>query len=98
MNTYQEKYRGWMMAVTFAEAGEWDTARAMIPRTAQKKKLTFLERAFMAVAFAEGGMADEAIRIMEDRPPQLHGIGDFLDAIGLRGVPVTYAVLAAKTA
>lgn len=99
MNTYPEKYRGWMMAITFAEAGEWETARAMLPATGRKKKAGYLERAFMAVAFAEEGMPEEAVRLMEDRQTHhIPALGDFLDAIGLRGVPVTYAVLAGKAA
>lgn len=97
MNKYPEKYRGWMLAVTFAEAGEWEAARAMIPDPAvQQKKVGYLERLFMAVAFAEEGMPEEALRIMEGRQGRPKGMGDFLDAIGLRGVPVTYAVLSAN--
>lgn len=98
MNTYPEKYRGWMMAITFAEAGEWETAREMLPATGRKKEAGYLERAFMAVAFAEEGMPEEAVRIMDNQPHHVPGLGDFLDAIGLRGVPVTYAVLAGRAA
>lgn len=95
MNKYPEKYRGWMMAVTFAEAGEWETARAMIPDARPNKVLGYLEKVFMAVAFAEEGMPEEAHRIMDSRA-RLRGMGDFLDAIGLRDVPVTYAVLSSR--
>lgn len=96
MNKYPEKYRGWMMAVSFAEAGEWETARAMIPDARPNKVLGYLEKVFMAAAFAEEGMPEEALRIMEGPQARLKGMGDFLDAIGLRGVPVTYAVLSAR--
>ncbi|MCL7487609.1 MAG: hypothetical protein M8357_05485 [Desulfobulbaceae bacterium] len=97
MNESSDKYRGWMMAVTFDEAGEWEVAREMIPPSTPKSRLGYLQKAFMAVAFAEGGLHEEAIRIMDEQPRRHHhSIEDFLEATGLRGVSVTYAVVSVR--
>lgn len=84
--------RSWMAAVTFAEAGEWETARSLVPLPAKRKWVERLEQIFMAVAFAEEGMHEEAKRLlgMKQQPPR---INNFLDSIGLRGVRMTYGIL-----
>jgi hypothetical protein len=58
-----EQYKDWRIAVAFAEAGEWDTAREMIPDPEPKTETGWLGRIFAAVAFAEEGLHDEALRI-----------------------------------
>ncbi len=85
--------RSWMCAVTFAEAGEWETARTMIPLPGKSKWTEFLERIFMAVAFAEEGMPDEARRLFAAKAQPPKRIKSFLDSIGLREVRITYGVL-----
>ena len=85
--------RSWMDAVTFAEAGEWETARSMAPLPTKSKWSEFFEQVFMAVAFAEEGMHEEAQRLvgMKRQPPKR--IKNFLDSIGLRDVRMTYGIL-----
>lgn len=87
-----------MTAVTFAEAGEWDTARAMMPSSRRKNKISWLQKMFMAVTFAEAGLHGEALRLIDSRQQENHYTEGFLDAVGLRGVRVTYGVLAAEAA
>ena len=63
MKQTMEQYKDWWIAVAFAEAGEWDTAREMIPDSEPKTETGWLGRIFAAVAFAEEGLHDEALRI-----------------------------------
>lgn len=44
-----------MAAITFAEAGEWDTAREFLSRTIAKAKVSLWDSIFSAAAFAEAG-------------------------------------------
>ena len=53
-----------MNAITFAEAGEWETARSMIPETSQSKLAKSAEQTFMAAAFAEAGEWETARSMM----------------------------------
>jgi hypothetical protein len=64
MKNILRKFQETMMAATFAEAGEWDTAREMAPVTELSRDPTWLNRIFMAITFAESGLHDEAIRFM----------------------------------
>jgi hypothetical protein len=90
LNTFQQ----WMSAITFAEAGEWETARQMSPVCAQKSIISQFDQTFMATAFAEEGLYDEAVRIAEDVDCQTAAIDTFLQSLGLDGVRTTYLVLA----
>ena len=63
MNTQTNSPKNWMVAATFAEAGEWDTAREMIPEVKLSRKTNSFFNIFAAVAFAEAGLPDEAVRI-----------------------------------
>ena len=58
-----EQYKDWWNAVAFAEAGEWETAREMTPDPGPRTTTDWLERIFIAVAFAEEGLHDEALQI-----------------------------------
>ena len=87
MNRINESEKGWQLAITFAEAGEWDTARSLMPPV-KPFKLSRLLDYFTAVAYAEEGMADEALRIIDAAPRNPRG---FLDIVGLSEVRVTYA-------
>ena len=87
MKHNNDSQKGWQMAITFAEAGEWDTARSMMPT----KKRSGIERLFdyfTAVAYAEEGMVDEALRLIDAKPREPRG---FLDVVGLSQIRVTYA-------
>lgn len=92
LKTFQQ----WMTAITFAEAGEWNTARQMspVPVRAQNHEINQFEQSFMAAAFAEAGLYDEAIRMSEGIGYQVPAPEDFLQSLGLGGVRVTYVVLA----
>ena len=85
--------RCWMDAVTFAEAGEWETARTMIPLPSKSKWSELFEKVFMAVAFAEEGMPEEAKRIMGAKPAVPKRINNFLHSIGLQNARMAYGVL-----
>jgi hypothetical protein len=55
--------RSWMTAVTFAEAGEWETARQLAPRPRKGSLFAWIERHLVAAAFAEEGLHEDALRI-----------------------------------
>ncbi|MBU0728752.1 MAG: hypothetical protein KKE17_09150 [Proteobacteria bacterium] len=94
MNTDQT-HQSWMNAITFAEAGEWDTARAMIPVVRGiSRKIPHFFKVFMAVAFAEEGLHAEAVRLMEDEHHENQYIMDFIKTLGLEGIRMSYGALA----
>lgn len=99
MKSETENDRSWMSAVTFAEAGEWETARTMIPLPRKRGKwAAFLEQTFMAVAFAEEGMPEEAMRLVGAKGHQPRRMTTFLDSIGLRDVKMAYGILPEEVA
>ena len=63
MNRSDMKHQSWTTAITFAEAGEWDTARSFMPSLRRSKLAVWFENLCMAVTFAEHGMHEEAVRI-----------------------------------
>jgi len=94
MKNEKESERSWMSAVTFAEAGEWETARAMTPLPTKSRWAELFEQTMMAVAFAEEGLHDEAKRLAGMKQQPQKRINNFLDSIGLRrDVRMTYAIL-----
>lgn len=87
--------RSWMNAITFAEAGEWETARTMMPLPTKSKWAEFFELTFMAAAFAEEGMHEEA-QLLLGAKRHAHApkrIKFFLDSVGLRNVKMAYGIL-----
>ena len=82
------------MAATFAEAGDWDTAKKMAPDTKPSNEVTWLNRIFMAVTFAESGLHSDAIRLMG---PAARGNRGFNSAIaqdlGLPGIKLMYGTV-----
>lgn len=93
MNILQ-KFQKNMMAAAFAEAGEWDVAREITPELEPSRELTWLNRAFTAVTFAESGLHRDAIRYLE---PTVHVNRGFNAAIaenlGLKGVQLMYGTV-----
>lgn len=85
--------RSWMDAVTFAEAGEWETALTMAPLPTKSKWAAFFEQTFMAVAFAEEGLHEEAQILAGMKRQTPKRIKNFLDSVGLRDVRMTYGIL-----
>jgi hypothetical protein len=83
-----------MTAVTFAEAGEWETARRYAPLRRKGRVREWIERNLLAAAFAEEGLHDEAMRLGEvtrTSPPLEE---DALDALlRARGVRMFCGVL-----
>jgi hypothetical protein len=64
MKTTKTNNRSWTTAITFAEAGEWETARTFMPVSRRNPVVARFENLCMAATFAEHGMQDEAVRIM----------------------------------
>ncbi|MCK5340243.1 MAG: hypothetical protein KAJ60_04165 [Desulfobulbaceae bacterium] len=84
------KLISWAMAATFAEAGEWDTARKMIPEHEPNRKTSWFFRNFSAVAFAEEGMHDEARQMVAGE--RKHFLDD-LAGLGLGKVHLRYGTV-----
>lgn len=84
-----------MIAVTFAEVGEWETARRYAPRWGAGSLGAWIERQLIAAALAEEGLHDEARRIAGGgRSPPPARDGDALDAaLRARGVRMFCGVL-----
>lgn len=76
--------RSEMIAVTFAEAGEWDEARRWAAPPRKGRLAAWLERHLAAAALAEEGLHDEAVRLAgggRPRPAPPPREEDALDAI-----------------
>ena len=84
-----------MIAVTFAEAGAWEAARAYAPRPRPRRAAAWLERHLLAAAHAEGALPADALRLLGARPRRGPGrVEDALDALlRERGVRMSFAVL-----
>jgi hypothetical protein len=85
-----------MIAVTFAEAGEWETARRYLPPPRRRGLAAWLERHLAAAALAEEGLHEEALRLAgAERPaPLRRREEDALDALlRSRGVRMFRGVL-----
>ena len=75
-----------MVAVTFAEAGEWDTARGYAPTPGRRWIAAWLERHLLAAALAEEALRDDALRLLgtepgPEAPRATRGDEDALDAL-----------------
>jgi hypothetical protein len=82
-----------MIAVTFAEAGDWETAVRYAPAPGTGRGGAWLERHLVAAALAEGGLPDDALRLVRSadgrggRQPEevaLDALDALLRAHGLR--------------
>lgn len=67
MKKTRERFQNWMKAITFAEAGEWETAIRMTPAPQLETRTSAVEQTFMAAAFAEAG---EWATALELAPPR----------------------------
>jgi hypothetical protein len=90
MKRMLEKFQKMAMAVTYAEAGEWDTARALAPEAKPRTSLNWLEGHFAAVAFAESGLPEEAVRIISGRGISRPVGNDFYESLGLKGIHLSF--------
>lgn len=90
------RFQQWMTAITFAEAGEWEVVRQMIPAIQDSREAVTVDHLFSAVAFAEAGEAETALAILNRASkPRAVPANDFFESIGLVGVRVTYGVFTA---
>lgn len=94
MKDILRKFQKNMVAATFAEAGEWNTAREMAPETELSRETTWLDRIFAAVTFAESGLHDMAIRTLEPAIVRNRGFNSALaEDLGLSGVQLMYGTV-----
>lgn len=94
MKNILRKFQETMMAATFAEAGEWDTAREMTPDIELSREPTWLNRIFMAITFAESGLHDEAIRFMGPAAGGNRGFNSAIaEDLGLHGIRLVYGTV-----
>ena len=95
MKNIIKRFQETMMAATFAEAGDWDTAREMIPVSEASTEPSWLDRVFMAATFAEAGLHDEAVRLMDPAAAKRQrGYNSaVLDSLGLKGVRLMYGTV-----
>ncbi len=83
-----------MIAVTFAEAGELETARWYAPRPRKGRLAAWIERHLVAAAFAEEGLHDDALRLCGAPVRRPEPEADALDALlRARGVRMFSGVL-----
>ncbi len=54
------------IAVTFAEAGEWETARRYGPPARRPRLWPWIERHLVAAALAEEALHDDAVRVLRN--------------------------------
>jgi hypothetical protein len=88
------------VAVTFAEAGEWDTARRHAGPPGKARAWAWLERHLVAAALAEEGQHADALRVLRNGsgPGGPRREGDALDALlRARGVRMLAGVLSPET-
>jgi hypothetical protein len=70
----------------------------MSPIHVPNREISQLEQCFMAAAFAEAGLYEDAVRMADGLDYQAPSVGNFLQSLGLDGVRVTYGVLAVDSA
>lgn len=92
-----DTFQKWMTAITFAEAGEWETAKKMAPVPIRNRAINQFQKIFMAAAFAEEGLHAEAA-LLAKSPNLPPGGEDFLQSLGLGGIRMTYGVFATDSA
>ena len=88
-NTFQKI----MMAATFAEAGEWNTAREMTPTVKLSREPSWLDKIFLAVTFAESGLHDEALLFTRKTAGKRGFNAATAEDLGLRGVRLIYGTV-----
>jgi hypothetical protein len=94
MKDILKKFQKIMMAATFAEAGEWDTAREMTPDIELSREPNWLNRLFIAITYAESGLQDEAVRFMEPVRVKSRSYSSAITKdLGLKGVQLMYGTV-----
>jgi hypothetical protein len=93
MNNMVTKFRMNMAAAAFAEMAEWDTARQLAPGRELREKITWWDRIFLAVTFAEHGLREDAAAGNGCIGKKLAHCGDDLRELGLQGVHMTFGII-----
>lgn len=96
MSAITEKLSKWFSAIAFAEAGERETAMALVGlepgRVAKEESaLDKLNVTFAAAAFAEADCSDMALQFFQKKK---RSASSFAASIGLKGVRVWEGVIA----
>jgi hypothetical protein len=101
MKNWRKILEKMFMAMTFAEAGEHETAMAVAgiqPDPVRPGRwFKAVESTFVAVAFAEAGCPETALDFMAKpglRPGE-QSLYDFLRNVGLQGVQIRYGLVTA---
>jgi len=68
--------------------------KQMSPAHVPSREINQFEQCYMAAAFAEAGLYEDAIRIADGLDYQSPSLDNFLQSLGLDGVCVRYGVLA----
>lgn len=89
---HRNRHAKWTTAITFAEAGEWETARLYMPPVKTTLR-AWLEKTFMAIAFAEEGMNNEALRLTGTPLRRCGCCEAFLARIGLNEASMTFGLV-----
>ncbi|MFH1993970.1 MAG: hypothetical protein ABIK98_16440 [Pseudomonadota bacterium] len=98
MGKWMETIQKTFAAVSFAEAGEHDTAMEMAGIKPNWSKVSLLSKAwdniFAAVTFAEAGCADRALEFVGAKTARrdVRSLEIFLKDVGLQGVRVRYGL------
>ncbi|GEM_PF-927864 len=66
MKKFTRTLQNLLTAITYAEAGEWETARRMLPNEPANRKIGCFGKTFMAAAFAEEGLDGTARELIPD--------------------------------
>ena len=69
MKGLRQRIEDWLTAVTFAEAGEHETALRLIDRQVARKKRSTLDDLMTAITFAEAGLVETAREFLQAKDP-----------------------------
>lgn len=96
MANRKQTHKSWTTAITFAEAGEWESARSFMPSVRRSRLAIWLERTAMAVTFAEAGLPEEALCYSASVTVP-GNTRNFFELCGLDQVHLTYGVVSPMT-
>jgi len=93
MTNTMNRFEKIMTAVTFAEAGEWDTAKDLMPDVKLSRRQTWLDRIFSGITFAEYGLHSEALSYLSPAMTKSKCSASVADDLGLRGMRLVYGTV-----
>lgn len=99
MKNLRKSLEKMFMAVSFAEAGEHETAMSLsgIRKVRTDGWTKAFDSVFAAAAFAEAGCPETALGLLGEAAPRTvkPSLEDFLESVGLCGVKVRYGFVTA---